>query len=108
MTDDAFSHWLPLTSATPEEVPDAPGMIQVKLADGLVGYPSGRSAMVLYRAGPSCRDVASALCGELPWSTRGLSLRYRLTDAPEALLARLHGRFVERFGASPSLPEPLA
>lgn len=107
MTDDAFSHWLPLTTATPDEVPDAPGMVQIKLSSGLVDYPSGRSAMVVYRAGPSCRAVATTLYQELPWSTLGLALRYRLTDAPEALMARLHGRFVERFGAPPSLPGPL-
>lgn len=104
MTDDAFSHWLPLTAATPERVPEEPGMIQVKLGDALVGYPTGRSAMVLYRAGPSCRALATALCHELPWAHRPLSLRFRLTDAPEALMTRLHGRFVERFGAPPSLP----
>jgi len=107
MTDDAFSLWFPLTALTPAEVPDAPGMVQVKLAGQLIGYPSGRSAMVLYRAGSSCRAVATAICAELPWSTRSLSLRFRLADDPEALLTRLSGRFEERFGTIPSLPDRL-
>ena len=110
-----FGAWIPLTALLPLEadsaapaIPAGGGVFQLRIEQGLLAYPRGRSAMVAYGAG---NDLQAALATLLagPIGERALSLgpllcRFAIADPhrpPAQHLARLHERFVAQFGSLP-------
>ena len=98
-----FCPWYPLSDAA-AHAPAAEGVFQIRLADGLVDYPTGKSAMVHYE---HARDVRAAALGFSPRG-RDLVCRHLDPEGEQVDLAAFHARvldeFVRRFGAAPSLP----
>ena len=91
-----------MRAAAPPEV----GVIQVKVADRLLIYPAGRTAMVWYGAGvvlDLLARVGPRLSALLPDDR--LLWRYLEGDDAESECARHLRRFQERFGAPPRLNE---
>jgi hypothetical protein len=97
-----FGRWFPLDQA-PAHAPAGPGVYQIRLASGLLSYPTGRSAMVHYGAARDLRtavaDLARAHAG------RDWLCRFAEPAAPDDLLADLQAAFSRRFGALPGIPE---
>ncbi len=80
-------------------------MLQLRLARGLIDYPTGKSAMVRYEHAADVRARAIALAAEL--AGRDLLCRHLEADADTDLAqfhAKVRGEFVRRFGAPPALP----
>ena len=100
-----FCPWYPLADAR-DLAPAAEGMLQLRLADGLIDYPRGKSAMVYYE---HAADVAAAA---VAWAAAhgaaGIVCRHLIETEPAtdlaAFCAKLAGEFVRRFGAAPSRP----
>ena len=100
-----FGPWHPLARAT-ETAPQQPGVLQAR-AEGLLAFPRGKSAMVLYGSSAAGEPLALFVAG------RGAALvaaagdlgarwvRYGEAADPAAACALLLQRFVERFGAPP-------
>lgn len=99
-----FGPWYPLSEAR-DLAPAAEGVLQLRLAAGLLDYPRGKSAMVHYA---HARDVrAAALAWAAAHGDAGIVCRHLIEDggaAPAALYARLLDEFVRRFGAPPRGP----
>lgn len=103
-----FSGWYPLEETIIDEILDpAPGAVQVRVAEGLVDYPLGKSAMVyFFFAATDARNALREIFeDELKHSgARGrgpLWFRYlQGTDAQARLEARWT-EFVSRFGSPP-------
>jgi hypothetical protein len=99
-----FGAWQRLDAAA---VPDAPGVLQAR-ADGVITYPRGKSAMLLYAAsdpGESLRAfVAGRGAGGLARAAAGGArwVRFAAASDPAAALATLLARFVDRFGTNPA------
>ena len=110
-----FGSWIPLASLVgPEPGPDAPalphgpGIFQLRVEQGLLPYPQGKSTMVAYGAGS---DVGAALTEFLggPAGARAhqlapLLVRFADPDphgTPAEHLQRLHERFRAQFGSLP-------
>jgi len=96
-----FGPWYPLARAG-DLAPPEEGVLQLRLASGLLDYPKGKSAMVAYRHAPDLRAVARALAREHP----GVLLCRHLIEIPEAtdlagFCAKLRQEFVRRFGRTP-------
>ena len=89
-----FCPWYPLTDAH-ACAPAEPGMLQLRLADGLIDYPRGKSAMVHYALVPDVRAAAIAL------ARPGLLCRHLEGGDPRETYARLLAEFERRFGAPP-------
>lgn len=102
-----FVPWYPLSEAE-AHAPRAPGVFQVRVAAGLVEYPTGKSAMIRYGAADDVRGAVAALAAAhpgAPWLCRhAVELTPREAADPEAALAVLLDRFRRRFGAAPTLP----
>ncbi|HKE15452.1 MAG TPA: hypothetical protein VKB80_11330 [Kofleriaceae bacterium] len=104
----SFGRWYPLDQAA-AHAPAGPGVYQVRLASGLVAYPTGRSAMIQYGA---AADVRAAV-EELARAHEGREWLCRFADqadagaaaGPDAMLAELLSAFRRRFGAPPGFPE---
>jgi hypothetical protein len=99
-----FGPWYPLADAG-DLAPTAEGVLQLRLASGLLDYPRGKSAMVHYEHAADVRAAA------LQWASGhgagGIVCRHLIErdDAePAALYAKLVDEFVRRFGAAPRLP----
>lgn len=102
-----FGLWYPLSSAG-DHAPEEPGILQLRLATGLVDYPRGKSAMVHYAQPLHVRAAALALAAARAPSAAGLVCRH-LIEIPEAtdigtFYAKLLGEFVRRFGSPPVFP----
>jgi hypothetical protein len=104
-----FGSWFPLEAAEP---PQAPGVFQIRVESGLLGYPRGKSAMVAYGAGPELRTAVQELLrsavGERARTYAPLLIRWvELAPGsdPAAVLARLRERFVLQFGSRPAAEE---
>jgi hypothetical protein len=103
-----FGPWYPLADAR-DHTPGGEGVLQLRLAAGLLDYPRGKSAMVHYAH-------AVDLCGAaLAWAAAhrsdGIVCRH-LIDAPAttdlaAFCTKLSDDFVRRFGCPPQLAAPL-
>ncbi len=100
MTDIRMSEWLEPSAPAP----DGPAFVQVKVLGTLIDYPTGRSAMLWYGAGPSAHalvatglEASRPIAGALP-----LRWRYLSDDHAERALDALAERFVRRFGALPA------
>ncbi len=100
-----FCPWYALADA-PRMAPAGPGVLQLRLADGLVDYPRGKSAMVHYEHAADARATAAALAAR--HASRGLLCRHLDLEGTPVDLAAFHakllGEFVRRFGAPPAIP----
>lgn len=108
-----FGPWHPIDGAG-AAAPEAPGLLQAR-ADGLVTYPKGRSAMVLYAHSPERESLRAFVSS--PGGIAGLAraaaaraafVRYAEAANPRAAFERLLETFVERFGAPPLANAPRA
>jgi len=102
-----FGRWYPLAQAG-DNAPAQPGVLQLRLEQGLVDYPTGKSAMIHYALCPDLRRSAgelAALHDQSPWLCRHSET---LTSAEradlEAAFVRLVDTFRARFGAAPTVP----
>jgi hypothetical protein len=96
-----FGPWYPLAEAG-DLAPPQEGVLQLRLAHGLLEYPTGKSAMVAYRHAADVRAVAQALARTHP----GDLLCRHLIEIAEAtdlgaFCAKLREDFVRRFGRAP-------
>ena len=102
-----FGRWHEIANAA-ESAPPGPGLYQVRLESGLIDYPRGKSAMILYGAAADlaaeARGLSAAHPGR-PWLVR-FSEDLSAEDAGDrhAILHRLLASFERRFGAPPTLP----
>jgi hypothetical protein len=105
-----FCPWYPLVDAA-YHAPAGEGVLQVRLASGLVDYPRGKSAMVHYEHAGDVRAAALAF-GE---RHRSLALVARHLIEVEhdsggvawpVIYAKVLGEFERRFGAPPQLAPP--
>jgi hypothetical protein len=98
-----FGPWYPLAEAG-DCAPAAEGVLQLRLAEGLLDYPRGKSAMVWYAHAPDVRAAALALafpgcvCRHLVEIDAAVDLA--------AFCAKLREDFVRRFGAPPAYELP--
>jgi hypothetical protein len=102
-----FGLWYPLGEAG-DHAPVSEGVLQLRLASGLIDYPRGKSAMVWYAHAPDTRAAALALAAT---HDRGdLVCRHLIEIDPTTDLAvfcaKLREDFVRRFGAVPALESP--
>jgi hypothetical protein len=100
-----FGLWYPLASAG-EHAPAAPGILQLRLATGLLDYPRGKSAMVHYAHAPDVRAAALTLAAA--HADERLVCRHLIELDPATDLgefyAKLRAEFVRRFGTPPVFP----
>lgn len=104
-----FGRWMSLPEAL-AVAPEGPGLYQIRVRDGLLAFPRGRSAMVAYGGG---EDVAASLRAflqsEAAQQVRPLGPLLCRFSAPDPgrsaaeCLAALLSRFVAQFGAPPPL-----
>ncbi len=99
-----FCPWYPL-SAAGEHAPAAEGVLQLRVREGLLDYPTGKSAMVHYEHTGDVRAAATALART--HSDADLLCRHLEVEAGEDVdLASFHAKvreeFVRRFGQPPS------
>lgn len=103
----AFCRWYPLSEAA-AHAPAAEGVLQVRLAEGLIDYPRGKSAMVHYAHAHDVRAAALALASRLGEAVGRTLLARHLEPGdpgePAAIHAKVLAEFVRRFGAPPELP----
>ena len=96
-----FGRWYPLAEAG-DRTPAAPGVLQLRITQGLVEYPRGKSAMVLYAYATDLRAAAQALAAA--HTGRGLLCRHLIgvdDDIDLAVFcAKLRSEFERRFGAT--------
>ena len=100
-----FCPWYPLADAA-AYAPAAEGVLQLRLAAGVLDYPRGKSAMVHYEHAADARAAADALAGAP--AGRDLLCRHLEIEAGDdvdlaAFHARVRDEFIRRFGAAPSL-----
>jgi hypothetical protein len=93
----SFGRWQTLAAAT---MPRRRGVLQARLANELLMYPSGKSAMVYYDADEDLARAFDRLGAAVPPGTAVL-VRFGECADPAAELARLRAQFVRRFGAPP-------
>ncbi|HEY0190576.1 MAG TPA: hypothetical protein VGC42_05595 [Kofleriaceae bacterium] len=98
-----FCPWYPLVDAR-DLAPAGEGVLQLRLASGLLDYPTGKSAMVYYEHAASV--AAAAARWALAHGSEGIVCRHLIEVEPTtdlaAFCAKLFDEFVRRFGASPS------
>ncbi|MBA3820934.1 MAG: hypothetical protein H0X17_18755 [Deltaproteobacteria bacterium] len=99
-----FGRWYPLTDAG-GHAPASEGVLQLRRATGLLDYPRGKSAMVLYAHAPDVRAAAQALARAHPgddlWCRHLIEIE-GTTDLA-AFCAKLRAEFERRFGSVPHL-----
>jgi hypothetical protein len=102
-----FCPWYPLGDAD-RHAPTTAGVFQVRVADGLLEYPAGKSAMIHYQA---ATDLRAAIAGfRAAHADRAWLCRHtvEMTPAETAATADFHARlvreFTARFGTAPRLP----
>jgi hypothetical protein len=97
-----FCRWYPLAEAG-DHAPEGEGVLQLRVASGLVEYPRGKSAMVLYAHAPALRAAARVLAA----AHAGTDLLCRHLIEVDAnvdlatFCAKLRDDFERRFGAPP-------
>jgi hypothetical protein len=87
--------------------PSEEGVLQVRLATGLIDYPRGKSAMVHYEHAPDVRAAATALASEHAGEDllcRHLEIEGAEGVDAEAFHAKVRDEFVRRFGSAPTFP----
>ncbi len=102
-----FGAWYPLADAA-RHAPRAPGVFQVRLAEGLLDYPRGKSAMLHYAAADDVAAAALAFAAAHPgapwWCRHTVEPEALATAEARALADRLVRDFRVRFGEAPALP----
>ena len=99
-----FCPWYPLAEAA-AHAPAEEGVLQVRVAEGLLDYPRGKSAMVHYEHAADVRAAALAWAGA--HGADGIVCRHLIEldgAAAPALYAKVVDEFVRRFGSPPRLP----
>ena len=99
-----FCPWYPLADAA-AYAPASEGVLQLRLADGLLDYPHGKSAMVHYEHAADVRASATRLAAE--HADRALLCRHLEIDAGSAVdlgafHAKVRDEFIRRFGSPPT------
>lgn len=100
-----FGAWHPFAAAA-DTAPGLPGLLQTRAEDAL-GYPLGKSAMVLYagsRSNETLRDYVPGAGASLLRRAKAHGarwVRFGETATPELELERLMTQFRERFGTLP-------
>ena len=100
MTD--FVHWYALRDAA-EHAPAGPGVLQIKIPEGLRNYPSGKSAMVHYARSQNLQEELIRLAGE--HDELDFLCRHQSSEQPAVLLEFVQTQFERRFGTAPSWPQ---
>ena len=102
-----FGPWYPLAEAG-DRAPAAEGMLQLKIAHGLIDYPRGKSAMVHYAHATDVRAAALALAAAHAGEDLLCRHLIEIEAAPDVagIWAPLPATFVDRFGAPPSFARP--
>ncbi|MCX5745446.1 MAG: hypothetical protein NT062_23460 [Proteobacteria bacterium] len=99
-----FGPWYSLADAY-AHAPAGENVLQLRVPQGLIDYPRGKSAMVRYAHASDARTVAVALAAEL--APRELWCRHLIEldgeVALDAFAAKLRDEFVRRFGRTPIL-----
>jgi hypothetical protein len=102
-----FCPWYPLAQA-PSHAPSGPGVLQLRVRDGLIDYPRGKSAMIYYAVADDLRQAAVELgprFAATPVLCRHTDVLLDTERADlRAAFARLLHSFEARFGAMPGLP----
>ena len=105
-----FSSWYRLDDEqVARQAPDQPAAIQVRIADGLLDYPQGHSAMVCYLfATTSARDALRQFFADeldAPGASELGALEFRIFDGRDARewMTRLMFKFEQTFGTLPRL-----
>jgi hypothetical protein len=100
-----FGPWYPLAEAR-DRLGVGEGVLQLRLASGLLDYPRGRSAMVHYEHAADLR--AAAVAWAAAHGADGVVCRHLIETEPATDLAtfcaKLLDDFVHRFGESPRSP----
>ncbi|MDC0717948.1 hypothetical protein [Nannocystis bainbridge] len=98
-----FGPWVPLSEAA-ARLPPAAGVLQVRLREGLVRYPRGKSAMVVYAGAADVAGLAAELNERHPAAPWLCRTSVGPCPDPSAAAARLRAEFDERFGSCPKVP----
>jgi len=102
-----FGRWHRLDQAA-AEAPAGPGVFQLKIASGLIDYPTGKSAMIRYGAARDLRQAVADIARDNPgrdWLCRfSEDLSAREAADPDGIVAGLLAQFRRRFGALPGHP----
>lgn len=102
-----FGRWHRLDHAA-AEAPAGPGVFQLKIAKGLIDYPTGKSAMIRYGAARDLRQAVADIARDNPgrdWLCRfSEDLSAREAADPDGIVAGLLAQFRRRFGALPGHP----
>ena len=93
-----FGRWQKLAAAT---MPRRRGLLQARVADGLVDYPTGRSAMVYYDGDEDLSQALARLGAAVPPGADVL-VRFAECADPAGELTRKLDEFRRRFGAPPA------
>lgn len=101
MTD--FVHWYALRQAI-EHAPTGAGVFQIRIATGLIDYPSGKSAMVHYDWAENLQRKISQVAQDHPEGD--FLCRHQSSEQPAVLLAFVFSQFERRFGTPPCWPLP--
>lgn len=99
-----FCPWYPLADAA-AHAPAAEGVLQVRVADGLLDYPTGKSAMVHYELATDVRAAATRLADRHAGEAllcRHLEIEPGETVDLAAFHAKVRAEFVRRFGCAPT------
>ena len=99
-----FGRWHRLDQAA-DQAPSGPGVFQLKIASGLIDYPTGKSAMIRYGAARDLRAAVAEIARSHPgreWMCRfSEEMSAREAADPDGIVAELEAAFRRRFGAPP-------
>lgn len=101
-----FCPWYPLAEAI-THAPEGEGVLQLRVAEGLLDYPHGKSAMVHYEHAADMRAAATGLARTHDAAVllcRHLEIEPGETVDLGAFHAKVRDEFIRRFGAPPSFP----
>src|SRR5215470_18032367 len=98
-----FCPWYPLAEAA-AHAPATEGVLQLRLSEGLLDYPNGKSAMVHYEHASDVRAAATQLAqhhGDRALLCRHLEIEPGAAVDLVAFHAKVRDEFVRRFGSPP-------
>ncbi len=101
-----FCPWYPLAEAA-QHAPAEDGVLQIRIAAGLLDYPTGKSAMVHYAHAPDVRAYATRLSRERGGEAllcRHLEIEVGERVDAAAFHAKVTEEFIRRFGSEPTFP----
>ena len=99
-----FCPWYPLAEAA-DHAPAGEGVLQLRIAEGLLDYPRGKSAMVHYEYASDVCAAATALATQ--HQGEGLLCRHLEIEAGggvdlRGFHAKVLDEFIRRFGTAPA------